>query len=104
MESTQVVDEPDASAQPDAGPGCVEGTVEVGACGLNGRGEVSRRCVDAAWVEDAPCVDPDQCVDAAVEAIIAAAATGKIGDGKVFISDLQEVVRIRTRETGEDAI
>ncbi|MGE3297420.1 MAG: P-II family nitrogen regulator [Porticoccaceae bacterium] len=47
---------------------------------------------------------PDALVDAAVEAIIAAAATGKIGDGKVFISDLQEVVRIRTRETGEDAI
>ena len=47
---------------------------------------------------------PDALVDAAVEAIIAAAATGKIGDGKVFIADLQEVVRIRTRETGEDAI
>jgi nitrogen regulatory protein P-II 2 len=47
---------------------------------------------------------PDTLVDAAVEAIIAAAATGKIGDGKVFISDLREVVRIRTRETGEDAI
>lgn len=46
----------------------------------------------------------DSQVDAAVEAIIAAAATGKIGDGKVFISDLHEVVRIRTRETGEDAI
>ncbi len=46
----------------------------------------------------------DSLVDAAVEAIIAAAATGKIGDGKVFISDLQEVVRIRTRETGEEAI
>ena len=47
---------------------------------------------------------PDSLVDAAVDAIITAAATGKIGDGKVFISDLQEVVRIRTRETGEDAI
>ena len=46
----------------------------------------------------------DSQVDAAVEAIIAAAATGKIGDGKVFISDLHEVIRIRTRETGEDAI
>jgi nitrogen regulatory protein P-II 2 len=46
----------------------------------------------------------DSLVDAAVEAIIAAAATGKIGDGKVFISDLLEVIRIRTRETGEDAI
>jgi nitrogen regulatory protein P-II 2 len=47
---------------------------------------------------------PDSLVDAAVEAIIAAAATGKIGDGKVFISDLKEVVRIRTREPGEDAM
>ena len=46
----------------------------------------------------------DALVDAAVEAIISAAATGKIGDGKVFISDLQEVIRIRTRETGADAI
>ncbi|MFZ5654716.1 MAG: P-II family nitrogen regulator [Pseudomonadota bacterium] len=46
----------------------------------------------------------DALVDAAVEAIISAAATGKIGDGKVFISDLQEVIRIRTRETGTDAI
>ena len=46
----------------------------------------------------------DALVDAAVEAIISAAATGKIGDGKVFISDLGEVIRIRTRETGADAL
>ena len=43
-------------------------------------------------------------LDAAVEAIISAAATGKIGDGKVFISDLDEVIRIRTRETGDEAV
>ncbi|MEE4279715.1 MAG: P-II family nitrogen regulator [Halieaceae bacterium] len=42
--------------------------------------------------------------EAAVEAIIAAANTGKIGDGKIFVSQLDEVIRIRTRETGEDAI
>jgi|SRR6056300_826495 nitrogen regulatory protein P-II 2 len=42
--------------------------------------------------------------DAIVEAIINAAGTGKIGDGKIFVSDLEQVVRIRTGETGEDAI
>jgi nitrogen regulatory protein P-II 2 len=41
---------------------------------------------------------------AAVDAIIAAANTGKIGDGKIFVSALEEVIRIRTRETGEDAV
>lgn len=42
--------------------------------------------------------------DAIVETIINAAGTGKIGDGKIFVSDLEQVVRIRTGETGEDAI
>ena len=43
-------------------------------------------------------------VDSTVEAITKAAATGKIGDGKIFISALDEVIRIRTGETGEEAI
>lgn len=43
-------------------------------------------------------------VDRIVDAIISAAATGKIGDGKVFVSDLEQVVRIRTGETGTDAL
>lgn len=43
-------------------------------------------------------------VDQAVETIINAANTGKIGDGKIFVSDLEQVIRIRTGETGEDAI
>ena len=43
-------------------------------------------------------------VEASVEAIITAANTGKIGDGKIFVSPLEEVIRIRTRETGEEAI
>ena len=43
-------------------------------------------------------------VEAAVDAIIGAANTGKIGDGKIFVSALEQVIRIRTRETGEDAI
>jgi nitrogen regulatory protein PII len=43
-------------------------------------------------------------LDAAVDAIIKAANTGKIGDGKIFVSTLDQVIRIRTGETGEQAI
>lgn len=46
----------------------------------------------------------DGVVDQTIEAITKAANTGKIGDGKVFVSALEQVVRIRTGETGEDAI
>lgn len=42
--------------------------------------------------------------DQTIEAITKAANTGKIGDGKVFVSPLEQVIRIRTGETGEDAI
>ena len=43
-------------------------------------------------------------VDAAIDAISKAANTGKIGDGKIFVYDLGQVVRIRTGETGADAL
>ena len=43
-------------------------------------------------------------VQQAIEAIEAAARTGKIGDGKIFVYDLEQVLRIRTGETGKDAI
>jgi nitrogen regulatory protein PII len=43
-------------------------------------------------------------VNEAVEAIVKGAKTGKIGDGKVFISSIQNAVRIRTGETGEEAV
>ena len=43
-------------------------------------------------------------VDQVIEAIENAARTGKIGDGKIFVSSLEQVVRIRTGETGKDAI
>jgi nitrogen regulatory protein P-II 2 len=46
----------------------------------------------------------DDLCDGTVEAITKAANTGKIGDGKIFISSLEEVVRIRTGETGNDAV
>ena len=46
----------------------------------------------------------DDLVDQVVEAILQSAHTGKIGDGKIFVSEILHAVRIRTRETGEDAL
>ena len=46
----------------------------------------------------------DSLLERAMEAIISAARTGKIGDGKIFVSDMEQVVRIRTGESGEAAI
>ena len=46
----------------------------------------------------------DQLVDNAVGAIVRAARTGKIGDGKVFVSAIENAIRIRTEETGEQAV
>ena len=46
----------------------------------------------------------DAQVSAAVEAVVTAAKTGKIGDGKVFITSIENAVRIRTGETGADAL
>jgi nitrogen regulatory protein P-II 2 len=46
----------------------------------------------------------DAIVDSAIEAIETSARTGKIGDGKIFVFDLQQVVRIRTGETGGEAL
>ncbi|MCD6681616.1 MAG: P-II family nitrogen regulator [Burkholderiaceae bacterium] len=47
---------------------------------------------------------PDELLEQAVEAIQASARTGKIGDGKIFVFDLEHVVRIRTGETGNEAL
>jgi nitrogen regulatory protein P-II 2 len=47
---------------------------------------------------------PAEMVDAVVEAISTTARTGKIGDGKIFVYDLEQVVRIRTGETGGEAL
>jgi nitrogen regulatory protein P-II 2 len=46
----------------------------------------------------------DGSVEPTIEAITKSANTGKIGDGKIFVTALDQVVRIRTGETGEDAI
>ncbi len=48
-------------------------------------------------------VSDDQ-VDSVVESVSKAAHSGKIGDGKIFVSSLEQVIRIRTGETGEDAL
>jgi nitrogen regulatory protein P-II 1 len=47
---------------------------------------------------------PDSQADSAVAVIVKSARTGKIGDGKVFISDIEEAIRIRTEEKGELAV
>jgi nitrogen regulatory protein P-II 1 len=47
---------------------------------------------------------PDALARPAIEAIVRAARTGKIGDGKVFVSNVETVIRIRTEETGENAV
>jgi nitrogen regulatory protein PII len=49
-------------------------------------------------------VMPDNLVTTAVDAIVKAGKTGKIGDGKVFVSNVENAVRIRTGETGEQAV
>jgi nitrogen regulatory protein P-II 1 len=46
----------------------------------------------------------DAAVDKAVSAIVGAAKTGQVGDGKIFVSDLGNVVRVRTGETGDSAL
>ncbi|MBL8396768.1 MAG: P-II family nitrogen regulator [Candidatus Accumulibacter sp.] len=46
----------------------------------------------------------DELLEQAIEAITHAASTGKIGDGKIFISTIEQVIRIRTGESGEDAL
>lgn len=46
----------------------------------------------------------DSTVEAAIDGIVRAARTGRIGDGKIFVSNVEEVVRIRTGEVGDDAV
>jgi len=67
---------------------------------LSGRG-VRRRFLPKVKIEAAI---KDDLLDRVIEAIEKAANTGKIGDGKIFVSALEQVVRIRTGETGADAL
>ncbi len=61
-------------------------------------------CIDFIPKAKIELIIPDRLTHAAVETIIEAAQTGKVGDGKVFISDISEVIRIRTGEVGQHAI
>jgi nitrogen regulatory protein P-II 2 len=47
---------------------------------------------------------PDEIVEQVIEAVMNTARTGKIGDGKIFVTDLSQVIRIRTGETGAEAV
>ena len=95
-----------------------EGLAEIGVSGLTvtdvkgfgrqkGHTEVYR---GAEYVVDflpkikIEAVVADELVDRAVDAIVQAARTGRIGDGKIFVSSLEGAIRIRTGETGDDAI
>jgi nitrogen regulatory protein P-II 1 len=49
-------------------------------------------------------VVPDKLLDQAIDAVVKAARTGKIGDGKIFVTSVEQVLRIRTGETDEAAI
>jgi nitrogen regulatory protein P-II 1 len=49
-------------------------------------------------------VVPDSALDASLDAIVRAARTGRIGDGKIFVTAVEQVIRIRTGETGNEAI
>jgi nitrogen regulatory protein PII len=49
-------------------------------------------------------VAPDERVDSAIAAIVKGAKTGKIGDGKVFVSNIEDAIRIRTDERGDKAV
>ena len=56
------------------------------------------------WAIKIELVVADDLLDRVIEAIADAARTGKIGDGKIFVSDLEQTIRIRTGETGNDAL
>lgn len=49
-------------------------------------------------------VIPDTSLEKVIDAIVRTAKTGQVGDGKIFVSDISDVIRIRTEESGEDAL
>jgi nitrogen regulatory protein P-II 1 len=95
-----------------------EGLAEVGVTGLTvtevkgfgrqkGHTELYRGAeyvVDFLPKVKVEVVVDDQIVERTVEAIVKAARTGKIGDGKIFVQHVEQVVRIRTGETGPEAV
>ncbi len=89
---------------------CVQGmtVTEVKGCGRQrGHTELYRGAeyvVDFLPKVKVEVAVTDELADRVIEAIIAAAKTGKVGDGKIFVTELTQVYRIRTGETGDQAI
>ena len=73
---------------------------------MNARGESTRRTAgdEAKRVHPEPTNSGTALLEAALEAIQQAARTNKVGDGKIFVSPLDQVVRIRTGELNDDAL
>lgn len=78
------------------GQGCQKGAVHMY------RGSEFR--VDFVMKVKIEAVVPDELVDQAIEAAVTAARTGRVGDGKIFVYDVNTVVRVRTGERGEPAL
>ena len=75
--------------------------------GKRGRTDLPRGIDSSALLQPKARIEVavrDDMADAVVDAMISAAQTGHLGDGKVFVVDLQQVVRIRNRDAGEDAL
>jgi len=77
--------------------------------GFGGRGHPESYSTDVPAATLVPRVKlemavPDELVDDVMEAIISTAQTGRLGDGKIFVTDLEQAVRIRNRESGNDAL
>ncbi|MBN9261987.1 MAG: P-II family nitrogen regulator [Hyphomicrobium sp.] len=72
--------------------------------GVPGAFSPSPQGAQASHMKKIEVVLPDDMVGKAVDAIQKAAKTGRIGDGKIFVSTIEEAIRIRTGETGTDAI
>ena len=108
----------EAIIQPSKLDGVKDALVEIGISGMTitdvrghgrqkGHTEVYRGreySVDLLPKVKLELVVADDLVEKVLQAIVKAAKTGKIGDGKIFVSALEQVVRIRTGETGKDAL
>jgi nitrogen regulatory protein P-II 1 len=64
----------------------------------------TKYCVDLIPKTKIETIVTDGFLDKALDAILSSAYTGNIGDGKIFVSEVEDVIRIRTKERGDDAV